>query len=63
MRRFLKVAIEIAECADSGRLSLREGEQEQTALALALVLILGAGRVIPLLDPSERDGSGGASMK
>ena len=56
LRRLLKVAIEVAERTDSGRLFQREGVQELKALAPVLVLILGMDRVIPLLDLSERDG-------
>ena len=56
MRRLLKVATEVAERTDSGRLFQREGVQELKALAPALVLILETGRVIPLFDLSERDG-------
>ena len=55
MRRLLKVATEVAEWTDSGRLFQREGAQELNALALVMVLILGADRVIPLFDLSERD--------
>ena len=56
MRRLLKVATEVAERTDSGRLFQREGAHELKALAPVLVLILGTNRVIPLCDLSERDG-------
>ena len=55
LRRLLKVATEVAERADSGRLFQREGAHELKALAPVLVLILGMDRVIPLFDLSERD--------
>ena len=56
MRRLLKVATEVAERTDSGRLFQREGAHELKALAPVLVLILGTNSVIPLFDLSERDG-------
>ena len=56
MRRLLKVATEVAERTDTGRLFQREGAHELKALAPVLVLILGMDRVIPLFDLSERDG-------
>ena len=56
LRRLLKVATEVAERTDSGRLFQREGAHELKALAPVLVLILGMDRVIPLFDISERDG-------
>ena len=56
MRRLLKVAAEVTEWTDSGRLFQREWVQELKALAPVLVLILGMYRVIPLFDLSERDG-------
>ena len=52
------MATEVAERTDSGRLFQREGVQELKALASMLILILLTDRVIPLIDPSERDGSG-----
>ena len=55
-RCLLRVATELAERTDSGRLFQREGAQELDALAPVLVLILGMDRVIPLFDLSERDG-------
>ena len=55
-RRLLKVATEVAEWRDSGRLLQREGVQELNALVPALVLILGTDRVIPFFDLSERAG-------
>ena len=48
--RLLKVATEVAERTDSGRLFQREGVQERKALAPVVVLILGMDRVIPLFD-------------
>ena len=56
LRRLLKVATEVVERTDSGRLFQREGAHELKALAPVLVLILGLDRVIPLFDLSERDG-------
>ena len=56
LRRLLKVATEVAERTDSGRLLRREGTQVLNALTSALVLILGTDRVIPLFDFSGRDG-------
>ena len=63
LRRLLKVATEVAERTDSGRLFQREGAHELKTLAPVLVLIpapvlvliLGMDRVIPLFDLSERD--------
>ena len=55
LRRLLKVATEVAERTDSGRLFQREGAHALKALAPVLVLILGTDRVIPLLDLSESD--------
>ena len=55
-RRLLKVATEVAERTDSGRLSQRERAHELKALAPVFVLILGMDRVIFLFDLSERDG-------
>ena len=46
----------MAERTNSGRFFQREGAQELKTLAPVLVLILGANRVIPLFDLSERDG-------
>ena len=56
LRCLLKVATEVAERTDSGRLFQREGAHELKSLAPVLVLILGMDRVIPLFDLSERDG-------
>ena len=56
MRRLLKVATEVAEWTDSGRLFQREGAHELKALAPVLVLILVMDRVIPLFVLCERDG-------
>ena len=55
-RRLLKVAIEVAERTDSGRLFQIEGAHELKALAPVLVLILEMDRVIAPFDLSERDG-------
>ena len=55
LRCLLKVATEVAERTDSGRLFQREGAHELKALAPVLVLILGTNRVIPLFDLSEHD--------
>ena len=57
LRRLLKVATEVAEWRDSGRLLQRDGVQELNVLVVvALVLILGTDRVIPFFDPSEHAG-------
>ena len=56
LRRLLKVATEVAEWTDNGRLFQRERVQELNALAPVLVWILGMDRVIPLFDLSEHDG-------
>ena len=56
LRRLLKVATEVTERTNSGRLFQREGAHELKALAPVLVLILGMDRVIPLFDLSQRDG-------
>ena len=56
MRRFLKVATEVAERTDSGSLFQREGAHELNALVPVLVLILGTDIVIPPFDLSRRDG-------
>ena len=53
--RLLKVATEVAERTDSGRLFQTEEDQDLNALALAMVLILGTNRMIPLLDLRELD--------
>ena len=52
LRRLLKVATEVAERTDSGRLFQREGAHELKALTPVLVLILGMDRVIPLISVS-----------
>ena len=66
-RCFLKVAIEVAEWADSKRLFQREGAQEWNALAPVLVLTLRTDRVIPLFDLSdwvgEEHGKPGVKMR
>ena len=55
LRRLLKVATEVAERTDSGRLFQRERVHELKALVPVLVLILGMDRVIPLFDLGEGD--------
>ena len=52
LRCLLKVATEVAEWTDSGRLFQRERAQELKALAPVLILILGTDREISLLDIS-----------
>ena len=56
LRHIRKVATEVAEQTDRGRLLQREGAQELNALVPVLVLILGTDRVIPLFDLGEHDG-------
>ena len=56
LRRLLKVATEVAERTNSGRLFQREGAHELKGLAPVLAWILGMDRVIPLFDLSKRDG-------
>ena len=56
LRRLLKVATEVAERTNSGRLFQREGEPNLNALVPVLVLILGTEGVIPLFHLSEHDG-------
>ena len=60
---FLKVATELAERTDSGRLFQRDGSQERKALAPVLVLTLGTDKLLSLFDLSEREGIDAASMK
>ena len=60
LRHFLKVETEVHERTDSGKLVQTEGAQELNDLFLALVLTLGTDKAFPLLDLSERDGSGRA---
>ena len=62
-RYFLKVAIEMAERTDSGRLFQRDGAQEIKALAPVLVLTLGTDKLLSLFDLSKREGSNVASME
>ena len=62
-RYFLKVAIELAERTDSGRLFQTDGAQEWKALAPALVLTLGTDKLLSLFDLSEWDGIDAARMK
>ena len=63
LRHFLKVATEVDERTDSGKVFQREGAQELSDIFPALVLTLGTDKVIPLCDLSERDGSGVASKE
>ena len=51
------------ERTDSGKLFQREWVQELNDLFPALVLTIDTDKVIPLCDPSERDGSGVASKE
>ena len=62
-RYFLKVATELAERRDSGRLFQRDGAQERKALALVLVLTLGNDKLFSLFDLSEQEGIDAASME
>ena len=62
-RYFLKVATEMAERKDSGRMFQRDGAHEWKALAPVLVLTLGINRLIPLLDLNERERIDAASME
>ena len=63
LRHFLKVATEVDERTDSGKLFQREGTQELNDIFPALVFTLGTDKLIPLCDLSERDGSGVASKE
>ena len=63
LRHFLKVATEVDERTDSGKLFKREGLQELNDLFPAMVSTLGTDKVIPFFDLSERDGSGVASKE
>ena len=54
LRCFLKVATEMSEWTDSGRLFQRNGAQEWKALSPVSVLTLGTGRPIPSFDVSEQ---------
>ena len=58
---FLRVAFEVDERTDNGKVFQREGTKELNDLFPALVLPLGTDKVIPLFDLSERDASGVAS--
>ena len=60
---FLKVATEMTEWTDSGRLFQRDGAQKWKAFAPVLVLPLWTDRLILLFDLSEQDGSDAASME
>ena len=55
-RYFLKVATELAERTDSGRLFQRDEAQEWIALAPVLLLILGSDKLLSLFDLSKREG-------
>ena len=59
----MKVATEMAERTDSGRLFQRDGAQEWIALAPVLVLTLGTDKLVSLIDLSEREGIDAASME
>ena len=61
LRHFLKVATELDERTDNGKLFQREGAQELNDLFPALVLSLGTDKVIPLFDLSEHERRGVAS--
>ena len=60
---FLKVATELAERTDSGRLFQRDGAQEWKALAPVLVLTQGTDKLLSLFDLSEQEGIYAASME
>ena len=62
-RYFLKVATEVAERTDSGRLFQGDGVQECKALEPVLVLALGTDQLLSLFDLSEWEGSEVASME
>ena len=49
----MKVAAEVAERTDSGRLFQRERAQDPKVLLPVLDLILGINRVMPLYDLNE----------
>ena len=59
----MKVATEMAERTDSGRLFQRDKVQELKALAPVLVLTLGTDRLVSLLNLSEWDGSDATRME
>ena len=62
-RYFLKVATELAEWTDSGRLFQRDRAQEWKALAPVLVLTLGTDKLLSLFDLSEWEGIDAATME
>ena len=62
-RYFLKVATELAERTDSGRLFQRDGAQEWKTLAPILVLTLVTDKLLSLCDVSEKEGINAASME
>ena len=62
-RCFLKVAAEMTEWTDSGRLFQRDGAQEWKALAPLLVFTLGTEKLLLLFDSSEWEGSDSRGYK
>ena len=62
-RYFLKVAPELAERTDSGRLFQSDRAQEWKALAPVLDLTLGTDKLLSLFDLSEWEGIDAASME
>ena len=62
-RYFLKVATELAERTDSGRMFQRDGAQEWIALAPVLVLTLETDKLLSLFDLSEQEGIDVTSME
>ena len=62
-RYFIKVATEMAERTNSGRLFQRDGAQEWKVLAPLLVLTLGTNKLLLLFDLSEREGVNAANME
>ena len=63
LRYFLKVATELAERTESGRLFQRDGAQEWKTLAPVLVLTLGTDKLLSSFDLSEWEGIDAASME
>ena len=61
LEMFLKVATEVAERTDSGKLFQRDGEQECKALAPVLVLTPATDRLLSLFHLSEWDGTDAAA--
>ena len=62
-RYFLKVATEMAEQIDSGRLFQRDGAQEWKPLAPVLVFTLGTDKLLSMFDLSEWEGIKVVSME